>query len=243
MRTGEWVARKTCLFHLSAATLTAFAKTVRGPRMQRHLRLVEEQNRSPLAFREKSGQQQQQLQVPVGNTGYENLAPAVLLSQAGINGGRSRLLQHDIVEGREGFGHVVHDRTVAIVDVSLVLKVPEYGPGIVSKVPEPGLVAALRSMSLEPPQEERSRMIQAGKMKQPVQMPCVRVPPVEVQKETQAQLLRFAQIYRGNLFYLGVIQDRSVRPRIAENQGRPQSRPIATARLRMIRSFRPRERM
>ena len=43
-------------------------------------------------------------------------------------------------------------------------------------------------------------MIRAGIVKQPVQIACVGMTPVEVQKETQTQLLWFAQVDRNSLF-------------------------------------------
>ena len=70
--------------------------------MHRHFRLIEEQNGFAIAFREQGGQQQQQLQVPVGNPGYEELTATVLFLEACVDGGWSRLFQHDIVKGREG---------------------------------------------------------------------------------------------------------------------------------------------
>ena len=85
-------------------------------------------------------------------------------------------------------------------------------------------------------------MIQTRMVEQPVQISCVRMPPVEVQKETQTQLLRFAQIDLNSLFQPGLVEERSVRPRTPVDQNRcTRSGPQLLAGERLDSSSRERK--
>ena len=66
-------------------------------------------------------------------------------------------------------------------------------------------------------------MVQAGKMEKLIEVPCIRMPLIEVQKKTKAKLLRFAQSDRNSLPYIAVIQGRLFRPWTAINESRTRS--------------------